>query len=958
MTPLGKRLAFGSALVLVCVSAVLAGDRRYPFEQIKLDNGLTVISLEDFSCPVVAVQVWYHVGAKDEDPKRQGFAHMFEHMMFRGTDNVGIEEHFNYIRRVGGDCNAYTSFDQTVYVESLPSNQLELALWLEAERMTSLKIDDENFTTERKVVWEELRQGHNQPYGRVPEKLLAEIYGDKPYGWTPGGQIEHLAEATVDELGAFWDRFYVPNNAVLVVVGAVKHAEVQTLAKKYFGWIPKCPDPKKGEVPKSDQKAPKTITLKEDKGPLPLLGVVYRTVPDSHPDALALKIAMGVVGGGESSRLYEEVVKDKKIAQVAMAAAFGFEDDGMAGAGGALLPMTTKKKELMNTIRAHIKKIGGEPILQEELDKMKNQMRRGEIEGAVTVENKASLLGQYAVLYGDAERINRRLDEIDAVKVADVQRVARKYLTKDRRISISVEPAAGGLGLLLGGKEEQLPEEPASKPAENRVARRTGPKAEAKRPKDFPIKAPSQGPLDKIPETPFSEKTLANGLKVVIVENHEVPMVWGLLGFKSGSWTEGKPGVAATAMSMLTQGTKTRDSKQLAKTLETNAIELSGSANLDTSSLSWSAMLPQLELAMELLVDVLQNPTFPKDEFEIMQSQQRMGLLVSSKEPSYLAEREMRRQMFGDHPYARTAQGELEDLGNIKVEDLKAWWGQNLRPDNAVIYVAGDIPADQAFTLIEKHLGGWKVEGQYEPPAPAKIPEKQRTRIYVVDQPGSTQSQIRVGHLGITRRDPGYFVSRVLGDIFGGSFNSRLNKAIRVEKGLTYGAGGGFMPSRFAGTFRANTFTKTESTAEAVQTILDEIKKLRTETVTPEELSDTQAYIVGSFAGDRETPMSIVRDLWMIETQQLPKDYLQQFLAGIKSTTAGSALESAKKLIDPDHFVIVVVGAADQIKASLEKIAPVTVVSKAKTEETEEGKAASRDEEKKTPEADEPDEDD
>ena len=200
MTRLGKRLALCVALVLAFASATLAGDRRYPFEQIKLDNGLTVISLEDFSCPIVAVQLWYHVGAKDEDPERQGFAHMFEHMMFRGTDRLGPEEHFNYIRRVGGDCNAYTSWDQTVYVQALPSNQLELVFWLEVERMAFLKIDDENFATERKVVCEEIRQGHNQPYGRLPEKLLAEIYDNKPYGWTPGGQIEHLRAATADEL--------------------------------------------------------------------------------------------------------------------------------------------------------------------------------------------------------------------------------------------------------------------------------------------------------------------------------------------------------------------------------------------------------------------------------------------------------------------------------------------------------------------------------------------------------------------------------------------------------------------------------------------------------------------------------------------------------------------------------------------------------------------------------------
>ena len=291
-----KRLSVFVTVVLVLASLSAAGERRYQFEQIKLDNGMTVISLEDFSCPIVAVQVWYHVGSKDEDPNRQGFAHMFEHMMFRGTDRLGPEEHFNCIRRVGGDCNAYTSFDQTVYVEDLPNNQLELALWLESERLAFLKIDQEGFATEEKVVEEERRMGLNQPYGTMPEKLLAEIFKEHPYRWSTIGQIPHLRQATIDELQGFWEKFYIPNNATLVVVGAVKHADVQAMAKKYFGWIPRCPEPPRVTIKEPEQKEARTVTLQEDKGPLPLVGVLYRTVPESHPDQLPLQILMGVGG--------------------------------------------------------------------------------------------------------------------------------------------------------------------------------------------------------------------------------------------------------------------------------------------------------------------------------------------------------------------------------------------------------------------------------------------------------------------------------------------------------------------------------------------------------------------------------------------------------------------------------------------------------------------------------------
>ena len=369
-----KRSIYVVASILLCAAAVSASERRYPFKQIELKNGLKVISLEDFSSPVATVQVWYHVGSKDEDPKRQGFAHMFEHMMFRGTDRLGPTDHFDNIRRVGGNTNAYTTFDQTVYLENLPSNQIELALWLEAERMAFLKIDQESFTTERKGVEEERRLGLNSPYGTVPEKLLAELYHKHPYRWSTSGRIPHLRQATIDELQAFWDKYYVPNNATLVVVGAVKHADVQRLARKYFSWIPRCPQPPRITVQEPEQTKNRSVKLKEDKGPLPIVGVLYHTVRMDHPDALPLEILMGVLGGGESSRLYVDLVKDQKIAQRALAGAFGLEQDGLAGAGGILLPFGNKKK-LLQTVKRHIQRITDEPITKAEMEKMKNQLR-------------------------------------------------------------------------------------------------------------------------------------------------------------------------------------------------------------------------------------------------------------------------------------------------------------------------------------------------------------------------------------------------------------------------------------------------------------------------------------------------------------------------------------------------------------------------------------------------------
>ena len=919
-------------LVAIHCLFVRGQERSFEYQEVVLENGLKVISLEDFTCPIVAVQVWYHVGSKNEELDRQGFAHMFEHMMFRGTDRLNETGHFDNIRKVGGNCNAYTSFDQTVYVNEVPSNQLELVLWLEAERMAFLKIDEKGFYTERKVVEEELRMGHNRPYGRAPEKVLAAMYGDRPYAWTPGGQISHLRKAPIEELAAFWNKYYVPNNATLVVVGAVKHDDVRKLATKYFGWIPRCPDPEQPECKPFPMDKPRPpIEIAEDKGPLPLIGCAYFTVGSDHPDSVALEVLMGVLGGGESSRIYVDIVKEQKIAQIAIGGSFSFEDSGIAGAGGVLLPLVGDKSLLMKTIDKHIEQIVNEPITQSELDKMKNQLRRNEVSGATTVANKASRLGNFAVLLGDTDRINQRLKEIEAVTIEDVQRVAKKYLVPNNRRDIRIEPSTGGmLKSLFGGSKKTASSEegPApSEPTTNRIVDRLGPKAGALRPADFPEKPPVSGPIDTVPEPVVAKKRLANGLNIAVISNHEVPMVSMVLGIRSGAWTEQKPGVAAMTMSMVSQGTKNKTAKQMAEVLESNAISLAGAAGMDSSSITGSALSDKVPLAIELLADMALNPTFPKEEYSILSSQTLLGLTISTKTPEYLADREFRRSIYGEHPYARTVTGEVSDVRAIKIDDMKDWFAANVRPNNCTLYLAGDITSEAGFELVEKYLGDWKVDGELSLPALPVLPENPKTQILLYDRPGSEQSQIRVGHVSIGRTDPSYSQAMVMSSILGGSFNSRLNKAVRVDKGLTYGARGGVSARRFAGEFQISTFSKTVSTVDTIRTILDVVQTMQEGNPTETELEDTKTFVTGSFAGDRETPEATIGDLWLLETESLPSNYQKLFLGEVTKTSAEQVKDVSEKLIHRDGLVIVVVGEAEKIKADLEAIAPVTVIN-------------------------------
>jgi len=903
--------------------------RLFDYQEIELDNGLRVITLEDFSCPIVAVQVWYHVGSKNEQPERQGFAHMFEHMMFKGTDRLGPSDHFDFIQRVGGTNNAYTSFDKTVYLESLPANQLKLALWLEAERMAFLRIDQESFDTERKVVEEELRMRHNRPYGTLYKKIAAKLFKIHPYRWMPIGNLAHLRAASVGELRDFWTRYYVPNNATLIIVGAVQHTEAQALARRYFGWIPPWPEPERVQVRELLADGPRMVIIDDENAPAGLAGMIWRTVPHGHKDEVVLDLLSEILGGGNSSRLYRELVAEKQIAVKTMATTWNVEHDGIFAAGAMYRPPLgdalrggQDPNEMLEAVERHIERIRLEPVAADELTKARNQMLKRVVTQNLTINSKANMLGAAAVVAGDTTGVNRMLDEIRQVTRADLQRVAAKYLTEESVLKSVVKPNTKGQ--MAGTKDdESVPitadhEDKAPPPGRKGV----------RRPEDFPAEAPF-AELKAFKPTPEYDSTrLDNGLKVMVVPNHEVPFVSVTLGLLNGAWTENKSGTASMAMQMLTKGTAKHTEAALAEELERYAISLAGSAGMDTSQLNANCLTDHIERAMELLAEVVLEPSFDEAEFEKLRKQVLTSLAVEAATPSYLADKEFRKRLYGRHPYARTVKGEPADVEALQVEDLKQWWSTFVRPDRATLIFAGDIDQAKAVAFAERTFGNWEKESvQPRIVLPDILPVKD-TQIYVVDQPGSAQSEIRVGQLGITRhQQPEYFVSRIVSNYFGWSFNSRLNESIRIKKGLTYSVWGSYIAQNRGGNFTVNTFTKTNSTAETVGALLDEIRRLRAEGPTEKELGDSKSYFAGSFVRQRETPQQVAKDLWLIESQNLGADYLERLLAKIARTTETDCENLIDETLNPDKMIIVVVGDAAKITDSLEKIAPVTIVS-------------------------------
>ncbi|MBL7214356.1 MAG: insulinase family protein [Phycisphaerae bacterium] len=912
-------IAFGQANK-VKTQIPAASDKLFDYQQITLDNGLQVITLEDFSCPIVAVQVWYNVGSKDEKPDRQGYAHMFEHMMFKGTDLVSEKDQFNLVRKVGGRCNAYTSFDRTVYHETLPANQIELALWLEAERMSFLKIDQEAFDTERKVVEEELRMGENQPYGNVFKKMARELFTVHPYHWTPIGNIAHLRATSVPDLREFWTERYVPNNAVLIVVGAVEHQKAQSLAKQYFGWIPAEPQPKRVTIKEPPLKNVKKVVIDDENAPAGQVMLGWRTVPAGTRDETVLDCLSQILGDGHSSRIYRALVADTQLAVEAGTWTYNLQQDGIFIAEATLAPTADNYDVLLEALETQVETIQKDGVTDAELEKAKNQLLKALVTTNLQVESKAILLGNAAVTIGEVSKVNTMLDEIRSVTKKDIQRAAKKYLSTSRVIQFTVLQNQGMQNTCKDNEDAPITAEPElESPAPGRPC--------VKRPVDYPTLPPLANQDTINFKFDYNEEQLENSLTVLVVPNHEVPFVSVILGLTNGAWTETKPGTAFMTLSMLTKGTDKHNEAQLSEELEQYAISLNSDATLDTGTVSMNCLKEQLDRGMGFLSEVVLEPTFDTTEFEKLLSQQLTELKIKEQEPRYLADKYFNKELFGHHPYSRMVESSTDELAELTPTDLKQWWSKFARPDQAALIFAGDIEKVRAVELAKRHFGQWKANTDKPTVTPADIPNADATKIYLVNRPGSAQAQIKVGQFGLTRRQqPDYFIGMIASNYFGGSFHSRLNENLRVKRGLTYGAWGYFRPRTRAGTFEISTFTKNESVAETISVILEQIHEFQTVEPTDSEFYDTRSYIVGSFAQNRETPQDVAGDLWMLESQQLDRDYFDKFFSALNKMTKQDCVNLAKKFIHPEKLTVVVVGDAEKLKESLETIAPVQVL--------------------------------
>lgn len=886
-----------------------------------LANGLRVYAIRDTSTPNVSVQVWYDVGSKDDPKGRSGFAHMFEHLMFKATRNLVSEQFDRLTEDVGGDNNASTSDDYTEYHENIPANHLQRLLFAEADRMSSLVVEPRSFASERDVVKEELRQNTNaRPYGKLFSQYFPAIsYSRHPYARGTIGSLENLQSAQIDDVRAFHATYYRPDNAVLVVSGNFDARQLDAWVDQYFAPIkrPTTPIPRVTVVEPERAKATHYV-VHEANTPLPAVLISYPIPADSHPDSPALTVLNAILSQGESSRLYETLVYRDQLAQSAET----FLDSKQGPGNLAVIAIMASGKKVADgeaALRREIARIRNAPVSAAELAEAKNEILTNVLQSRETAEGKGRTIAAAVIIDRDPRAADKQLAALTQVTAADVQRVANKYLRDQRAATIHYLPE-NAVDKFPQNDRIEVADSVVVKPltAPGKVEIVT-PATDAER-----VAVPVAGPAIAASAPVTNEFGLANGLRVVVVEKHDLPLLTALLVAPGGGAIDpaDRAGLGSLTADLMTKGTKTRSATDIARQIETLGGSISSDASFDGSTVVVTVKADQAAPALGILADVARNPVFAPDEIERARAQAIDGVQVAIKNPSQLAGLVAARAVLGDASYGHPLSGTPTSLQAISQADVRAAYARNWAPDRATLVLVGDVTPSKAKLLAEAQFGNWKQSETIT------IGDRDRTagypkpRVIVVDMPGAGQAGVVVARPGIARDDPSYYPTSVANTVLGGGFSSRLNQEIRIKRGLAYGAGSGLQAGREPGTIAARTSTKNPSAPETVAIILAEMKRLGTEPVSVAELETRKAVLVGNFGRATETTGGIAGTVSGYVVQGLPLSELGEYTKRVAAVDAAAVQAAAAKLLDPAAASVIVVGDAKLFVDELRKTYP------------------------------------
>jgi zinc protease len=857
-----------------------------PFEEFRLDNGLRVIVHEDRKAPIVAVNIWYHVGSKDEKPGKTGFAHLFEHLMFQGSENYR-DEFFGPFEQVGATGqNGTTNFDRTNYFQNVPTTALDMALWMESDRMGHFQgaIDQALLDEQRGVVQNEKRQSENQPYGRVWESLFRSLYpAGHPYSWMPIGSMEDLDAASIEDVKEWFATWYGPNNAVLVLAGDIDVATAKEKVTRYFGHIPASPPIGRPNVRVAKRNEATRETL-YDRVPQPRVYKAWTIPQYGHVDADRLDLFARVLGGSRSSRLDRRLVHELQLADNVSTSAFTLQLSGVF-----MITATVKQgvdpAKVEAVIEEELFRLVKEGPTAQELEQAKTVYRAGFVRGIERIGGfggKSDALAECAVYDGDPGCFRKQLAIIEAATAAELRGTAARWLTSGEH-TLTVVPF---------GNFSTMP---------SQVDRSTG--------------VPQ---VEQFPEVVFPElqrARLANGVEVILAERREIPVVQISMEFDGGyAADQGRPlGTSSFTMNMLREGAGRYSALDFASASEALGATIGAGASLDGANVYLSALKDKLDASLALFSDVIRRPRFEDAEIERVRKQWIARIAQEKAQPNTIGFRLLPPLLYGEgHAYAIpfTGSGTEESIAGLTRDEMTAWHRDHVRPDNARIIVVGDTSMEEIVPMLERHFSDWQAPATMIPTRNVAAVERPAgTRVFLIDQPGAIQANILVGQVIPSTMDERALDFDIANGVFGGTFTSRINMNLREEKSWSYGAFSSASGARGQRPWIVSSPVQIDRTVDAIREIEREIAEFAggSRPATPDEVAKIQARNVRGMPGQYETAGAVMGTIGGILRYERPDDYVQQLQARTEAMPL-DAVHEAANMLEPARMTWVIVG--------------------------------------------------
>ena len=910
--------------VTACKSTSDSNKLTVNYEKYVMPNGLQVILHTDHSDPVISYTIMYHVGSSREVPGKTGFAHLFEHLLFGGSENVPTGTFDKIIEGVGGSNNGFTSRDVTTYFESFPKNALEKVLWLESDRMGFFinSVTQRSLAIQQNVVQNEKRQGEdNSPYGFTDYVINKNLYpAGHPYSWEVIGEMEDLKGATLNDVKSYYDNFYGPNNATLVLAGDFNPDSVKVMINKYFGEIKS-----HGEVAKRTAMPAaldKTVKLyhEDNFANVPEINMVWPATAAYTKDAYALDFLAKILADGKNAPLFKVLVKEKQLTSRTSA----YNNPGeLTGEFAISIRANEGKslKEIEDAVSEAFMRFEKEGITEKDIERVKASSEKNFYEGITSVLSKSLQLAFYNTFLNDPGYIEKDIENIKAVTLNDVKAVYEKYIKGKPHVVTSFVPKGkpemiAENSVPAGVKEENISEASQveiAKAGDEKIIKTASAMDRTVEP------AIGKDPDVNVPE--IWKAKLANGIEVYGIQNKELPLVDISFVINGGISQDNilLPGVTGMVASVLPQGTKNRTPEELEEQIELLGSNIRMYADREEISMYAGTLSRNFEKTVSLMKEMLLEPRWDSTEFAMAQSRTKNRIIQSQAQPRSVANDLFFKLLYGtDNIFGLNTLGTKESLDKIKLDDLKAFYEKNFSPSVTKIQVVGNVSKEQALKALEPLEKEWKAKevsfNSY--PVPAG-PEK--SKIYFVDIPGSRQSVIYIGYLALSRDNPDFVRADFVNYRLGGAFTSIFNQILREEKGFTYGASSYFMEQKIIAPFIAATSVRSDATFETIKIFKEEMEKYRNG-VSQEDLQFIKNCMIRSNALRFETNGSLAGMLLTMSKYNLPEDYIKKEGDVIKNITIEEHKAITNKYIVPDKMYYVVVGDAATQMNQLEKI--------------------------------------